>query len=298
MTSPLFTVFTATFNRAATLPAVYDSLIHQSLKDFEWLIVDDGSTDSTQSLVDQWINDGAILVRYFRQSNGGKHSAFNRGVAEARGELFVTLDSDDAMTPNALEVFRDRWMAIPDQTRDSFSGVTSQCVDQSGVVVGTPLPSSFIDGRPFSVIDLLQLTGERFGFHRTNILKDHPFPVFSDERFVPEALVWNRIGRQYNIRFVSDSLRVYRQSDDSLSKSVVAIRRKSPRGTTLYYLEAVGLPIRRRSRLRHAVNAWRFATTKHSRRLVFEMFPKHPWLIGLALLPGLALSAFDGWRIR
>src|SRR5437762_2817315 len=97
----IFTVFTPTYNRAGTLPRVYESLKAQTFRDFEWIIVDDGSADSTQELVQSWIGDLDFPIRYFRQQNQGKHVAVNLGVKEARGEFFLNLDSDDACVPEA-----------------------------------------------------------------------------------------------------------------------------------------------------------------------------------------------------
>ena len=94
-----FTVFTPTCNRCATLPRVYASLAAQTFRDFEWLIVDDGSTDCTAALVDKWTAQADFPIRYLRQENRGKHIASNRAVREARGELFLVLDSDDACVP-------------------------------------------------------------------------------------------------------------------------------------------------------------------------------------------------------
>src|SRR5690242_19362698 len=103
---PLFTVFTPTYNRAHTIERVYRSLCTQNCRDFEWLVVDDGSTDGTEALIRQWQHEAEFPIRYFWQPNAGKHVAMNRGVAEASGSLFLTLDSDDACVPWALERLR------------------------------------------------------------------------------------------------------------------------------------------------------------------------------------------------
>lgn len=135
-----FTVFTPTYNRAHTLHRVYESLALQTLRNFEWLIVDDGSTDNTKELVDKWQNQAGSPIRYIRQDRQGKHVAFNRGVREAYGELFLTLDSDDACVPGALERFKYHWDAIPADKRRAFSAVTVLCKDHHGKPVGTRFP--------------------------------------------------------------------------------------------------------------------------------------------------------------
>ena len=103
----LLTVCTPTYNRAHTLPRLYESLVRQTSQDFEWLVVDDGSTDNTRELVDGWVAEGRIRIRYVYKENGGKPSAHNLGVRMAAGELFFCVDSDDYLTDNAVEVIRN-----------------------------------------------------------------------------------------------------------------------------------------------------------------------------------------------
>jgi glycosyltransferase involved in cell wall biosynthesis len=121
---PTFTVFTPSYQRAKTLPRVYESLQSQTFTDFEWLVIDDGSTDNTRALVAGWQQDARFPIRYLFQKNAGKHVAYNRAARLARGELLVTLDSDDSCLPNALERFYFWWQSIPSAQRDGFAGVT------------------------------------------------------------------------------------------------------------------------------------------------------------------------------
>lgn len=134
-TTRRFTVFTPTFNRARTLPRVYESLRQQSFQDFEWLIVDDGSTDDTRDVVAAF--DASLFpICYVYQTNGHKKTASNHGVREALGELFLTLDSDDEILPHTLERLNFHWESIPTERRDGFSVVTGLCIWDAGQVVG------------------------------------------------------------------------------------------------------------------------------------------------------------------
>jgi len=288
-----FTVFTATYNRAYMLGRAYESLQAQAFRDFEWLIVDDGSSDNTAELVKAWQSEASFTIRYFYQPNSGKHVAFNRGVREAFGELFLTFDSDDVCEPNALERFRARWLEIPDGRRDQFSGITCLCKDEKGRLVGGALPHDFIDGHPFAVMSRLWRRAEMWGFHRTEVLRAYPFPEFQGERFVPEGLVWNRIGRRYKIRFINEALRSVVYLPDGLSASMVHIRLLSPQATMTYYAELIELPVRLTYRLRAAANLWRFAL--HSGDLVsaLQAGRRHPLLIASGLMPGLLLAFRD-----
>lgn len=205
----VFTIFTPTYNRGQTLHRVYDSLCRQTYRDFEWLIVDDGSTDGTRGLVERWAAKSPFLVRYVAQANRGKHVAFNRGVELARGELFVSLDSDDELTPHALERFKWHWDQIPLEARASFTGVTGLCVDQDGKLYGTRFPRDVLDSDSREIRYVHKVKGEKCGFNRTDVLRLHRFDEVEGVSYVPESLVWYAIAQVYRTRFVNEVMRVY-----------------------------------------------------------------------------------------
>jgi glycosyltransferase involved in cell wall biosynthesis len=201
-----FTVFTPTYNRAHTLPRAYEGLRAQTFTDFEWLVVDDGSTDDTRDLVAGWQRESSFPIRYLHQPNSGKHVAFNRGVREALGELFLCSDSDDALVPNALERFLFHWNAIPGQERHRFSAVTALCEDQHGNLIGSPFPRDVWDSDSLELYFKFKIVGDKVGFHRTDVLRQHPFPEPPGAKFVSEDVVWFAIAREYRTRFVNERL--------------------------------------------------------------------------------------------
>lgn len=67
----IFTIFTPTYNRAHTLTCTYDSLCRQTCKDFEWLIIDDGSTDNTRELIQEFIDEAIISIVISTKRTGG-----------------------------------------------------------------------------------------------------------------------------------------------------------------------------------------------------------------------------------
>ncbi|HEX6992798.1 MAG TPA: glycosyltransferase family A protein [Gammaproteobacteria bacterium] len=217
-TSPIFTVFTPTYNRAATIGRVYSSLEAQTFRDFEWVVVDDGSTDGTGELIEEWRRSASFPIRYFWQQNGHKKTAFNRGVREARGELFLCADSDDAAMPRALETFYDRWMQIPPEQRPLFAGVCGLCVRPEGEIVGDPFPEDVWDGFLPELFYRHRVGGEKWGFVRTDVLRAFPFPE-DVPGHVPEGVVWSAIGRKYKTRCVNEPVRVYYDSPDSLTRA-------------------------------------------------------------------------------
>ena len=218
---PTFTVFTATYNRAHTLPRVYESLRAQTYRDFEWLIVDDGSTDGTRQLVEKWQAEAGFPIRYIWQENRGKHTAHNRGVREARGELFLGLDSDDGCVPHALERLKHHWDRIPAEERARFTGVCVSCVDEKGNPVGSRFPGEYVDSDSLEIRYRHKVQGEKWGFQRTDVLREFPFPEPPNVRFVTEATIYRPIARRYKIRYVNEALRIYFSFDDDQSGRLV-----------------------------------------------------------------------------
>jgi glycosyltransferase involved in cell wall biosynthesis len=237
--SPIFTVFTPTYNRAHTLPRVYQSLKEQTFRSFEWLIVDDGSTDGTYELISRWQRENTdFLIRYSWQQNKGKHVAFNRAVQESRAEFFLPLDSDDACVPEALERFKFHWDSISIEQRKLFTGVCALCCDQNGKIVGDYFPFNPTDSNSLEIHYRYKVKGEKWGFQRSEVLRQYPFPEVKGARYVPEGVVWSTIAKSYKIRFVNEALRIYfiqnALSSDQITHSLSHPYR-NPIGGAYYY---------------------------------------------------------------
>jgi glycosyltransferase involved in cell wall biosynthesis len=211
--SVVFTVFTPTYNRAHTLHRVYDSLCAQTLRDFEWLVVDDGSTDNTAGLIVDWVKSADFPIRYFRQEHSGKHIAHNLAVREARGRFFLPFDSDDACVPEALERIQHYWNTIPVGDRSSFFAVIGLCCDQNGNVIGDLFPSNPFDSDLREKQYVYKLRGEKWGAGLTTVIRRYPFPEIQGTQFAPEGIVWLDIAKNYKIRYVNEVLRIYYVND-------------------------------------------------------------------------------------
>lgn len=257
--TPYFTVFTPTYNRAHTLNGVYESLCAQTFKDFEWVIVDDGSSDNTDEVVSSWVDEGVIDINYIKQKNQGKHVAHNTAVDNAKGGLFLVFDSDDKCIPETLETFYKYWEEIPKEVKSKYSTLSVLCMNQFGQIVGPEYPDFIIDSQNFSEQLDLRSGGERWGINTTESMRANKFPVYHGERFVPEGLIWNRLSKNYRARFINLPLRIYEQQSDSLSKKSVDIRTQSPQGTFQYYLESMSLPLSAKQRFKNAINLVRFS---------------------------------------
>ena len=254
---PAFTVFTPTFNRAHTLPRAYESLRAQTLRDFEWLVVDDGSTDGTAALVERWAAESAFPIRYFHQPWSGKHVADNLAAREAHGTFYATLDADDRYLPHALEVFARVWETIGADERDGFVGVVGLCQDLEGHLIGSRFPLDPLDTSYTELADVHKVTGDKAGMARTEVIRRFPFPVVPGERLIIEGLVYTQIAREYRIRCVNEVLKVVDYQETGLSASARADFRRNPRTASAYFLQRSRLlersawPARARAQAQH-----------------------------------------------
>lgn len=261
-----FTVFTAAI-RKNTIHRVYAALSKQSFKDFEWLIVDDGSTDDLEGEVKKFIAAGNIPIVYIRKENGGKHTAYNMGVKEARGELFLPLDDDDSCVENALEVFHAEWQKIKHDSK--FIGICCDCVDQHGALVGSSGGQPFIDGTESDLRTIHRINGEKWGFGRTEIARQYLFPEPKNVKFIMEGIVHEKYAHKYKLRYINQALRIYHVPDltkkgDNLSY----LTQRTAIGIAFSYLYALNNGIRLRSTVRKNliildnvkfyINCWRF----------------------------------------
>jgi glycosyltransferase involved in cell wall biosynthesis len=230
----MITVFTPTFNRAETLEKLYKSLIAQSSYEFEWLVIDDGSTDGTNEVMFNFINNNnPFRIRYYRQENGGKHRAINRGVNLAVGDAFFIVDSDDYLLGDAIERISEWWKSIVD--RDDFAGVSGLKVKESGHKIGdVPIFEEYVDA---TNLDRRQygLCGDKSEVYKTEVLKRYPFPEFEGENFITEAVVWDRIAYDgKKIRWYNYPTYVCEYRDDGLTHKGQSIFVHNPKGWGLY----------------------------------------------------------------
>lgn len=206
---PSVTVCTPTWNRRHTLDRVYRSLKAQSVGGFEWLVVDDGSTDGTADLVSSWARDCAFPIHYVRQENAGKHVAVRTGAGLARGELMLVADSDDEFLPTTVELFLEAWRAIPAGEQGGYCGVACLCQDSMGRVVGDAYPQGLATSDFASLHFKYRLQGEKWWVVRTDLMRRFAGAGPEGARQVPEGVTWFRMAREYQVRLLNAPLRIY-----------------------------------------------------------------------------------------
>ena len=254
------TIFTPTYNRKDLIDRLYQSLLQQTKKNFEWLVVDDGSTDDTENYFTNLLStEHPFPIRYIKQNNGGKHRAINNGVNNALGKLFFIVDSDDYLMPNAIEKI-NQWTETLDDSR-KWAGISGLKGYSKDKVVGQQNEKSrFVDAKN-SERRKYKLLGDKAEVYFTDVLRKHPFPEIPGENFISEEIVWNAIARDgYYLRWFNEIIYICDYLEGGLTKDN-AKDKKNPIGRLLWakgQLETFPHSWRERSlaigTYRHAVN--------------------------------------------
>lgn len=247
-------VVTAAYQRASTLPRLYESLRRQTFRDFEWVVVDDGSSDGTEGLVAAWQREAPFPIVYEWQVNQGKHASVNRAVGRARGEFCAVIDSDDWYSDDALERMLASWRAIPADRRDRFANVEGLRMDAEGRPIGDRFPADVFDSDAFEIEALHGVDGDKVGMYRRDVLLDHPFPEDLGWHVTP-ALVWNRIAARYDSRFVNERWAYTEYLPSGLSGRETELRIRFAGAQLVYWREVASMPRRMSPRWRVRAHA-------------------------------------------
>lgn len=232
------TIFTPSYNRAYILPKLYESLCVQTCQDFEWLIVDDGSIDNTRDLVEQWMKDDKMDIRYFFQENAGKMMAHNKAVSESQGELFMCVDSDDYLfSETVVEDMLNYW-------QDEILKLNNSeiCCGLLGYKKIGEKEQHF--PKCFHVAHLSELMasgfiGELAMVFRRDVLEKHPFPYFEGEKFVTDTYIYDQIDRDYKFLFFNYYMQDCEYQVGGYSHHYMKLLFENPRGFRAYQNQCV-----------------------------------------------------------
>ena len=226
------TIFTPTYNRKNMIDRLYQSLLKQTQKNFEWLVVDDGSTDDTENYFSELLAQvHPFSIRYIKQENGGKHRAINCGVKNANGEMFFIVDSDDYLTENAIEKI-NHWIATLDESH-KWAGISGLKGYTEHMNVGQRSSATFVDAKNTERGEF-HLEGDKAEVYYTEVLKKHPFPEIPGENFISEEIVWNAIARDgYYLRWFNEIIYICSYLEGGLTKDNTKDER-NPQGRLLW----------------------------------------------------------------
>lgn len=270
----LVTVFTSSYNRANFLREIFESLCRQTFKDFEWIVVDDGSTDNTKDVMDKIIAGcDTFPIRYIYKENGGKHTAINLGTKLAKGELFFIVDSDDTLMDTALLTVADEWNKVKEEAQ--IGGVVGLDVNsKTGEIIGGGLPQDVIDCDAMEIRYRYHVRGDLKEVFKADVLREFPFPEIKGERFCPEQLVWFRIAQKYKLRYINKPIYEAEYQPDGITSGIVKARMESPVATCMTYAEMLDYDIPWLHKVKAAINYWRFRCCVHAN---ISQVPRIKW---------------------
>ena len=233
----ILTIFTPTYNRAYTLPRLYQSLLKQDTSIFEWLIVDDGSTDNTQQLVDSWIKEDKLDIRYIYQQNSGKMQAHNRGVEECLTTLFLCCDSDDWLEDNSVKSAIDFWLEHTAGNKAKPLPPLCGMISPKKMINSKDPFTKISNNLRFTTLDglyKLGYKGETALMFITDVIKQHMFPKIEGEKFITEKYVYNQLDRKYQLLVYPEYYNICEYQKDGYTCNALKNALKNPLGCALY----------------------------------------------------------------
>ncbi|MCH5719948.1 glycosyltransferase family 2 protein [Niabella hibiscisoli] len=254
----MITVFTPSYNRAHLLKQLWYSLKAQTDKRLEWVIVDDGSSDDTVRVVSEMVSkETDFHIHFYQQKNQGKHIAINTGLSIATYELFFIVDSDDKLPPNCIQLILSKYPQV--RFNDKIAGIVGRKAHFNSQLIGSDFYYKDFVANSFDFRYRFKLKGDMAEVFKTDIFKKFPFPKFQDEKFCPEALVFNRIARNFEMLWTSDIYYNAEYLEGGLSARIYEVRKKAPQGSALFYEELSKSLIPFEIKCKAIINYWRFA---------------------------------------
>lgn len=235
--TPTLTIFTPTFNRAYTLHLCYESLKRQTSKDFIWLIIDDGSTDNTKEIVDSWVHENILSIRYHYQVNQGMHGAHNTAYEIIDTELNVCIDSDDFMPDEAVEKILTFWA---EKGSDEFAGMVGLDASPKGEIIGTEMPITIKESTLTDLYGKYKVKGDKKIVYRSELTKKTPpYPIFEGEKYGPLSYKYMMIDQIHPLLLLNEVLCYVEYLPDGSSMNMINQYKKNPKGFSFFRIVAM-----------------------------------------------------------
>lgn len=297
MQNVLITVFTPTYNRSNCIHKCYESLKKQTSFNFKWLIIDDGSSDNTKEVIEQWMREETLFeIRYDYKENGGLHTAYNRGIELADTELFVCIDSDDWMPADAIEKIEKTWNRIKDKGYVGIMGIDRY---ENGDCVGGVFPKNVTEMYLYEKLTKYEIPGDKKMIHRTDLLKKvAPMPTFDGEKnFNPSYMMYqlDQFGKLY---VTNDCFCIVDYQPDGMSSNIYKQYRNSPNSfaeTRKLYLQFPNTSAK--FKLRHSIHY--ISSCILAKNFVNGILKSpYPGYAVLAIIPSLMLTVLVMLKTR
>ena len=289
------TVFTPTYNRATVISRTFESLQQQKSRDFEWLIVDDGSTDNTEAIVTGFQRHSTFPIRYYKVPHGGKHRAYNAGLKLAIGELFFVVDSDDSLTKDSLLTINSVAETLRD--RKDICGIIALKENKDGAIYGMPMPHEPVINSLKEFLDCCK-DGERSFVFKTEIARKYPFPEIEGEYFVTESVVYERLGKDWGFLIINESLTICEYQSDGLSSNIYNLMLANPIGYMIYHCQRIENSKSLIQAIRHTLRYVAFNSISKSRTQWGKYDGEYRWIVNLLTPVGKIGECYYKYRCR
>lgn len=290
---PVLTIFTPAYNRAHTIGRTYESLCRQTCKDFEWLVVDDGSSDGTRALVEGWITENKIPIRYIYQQNQGMHGAHNTAYRNIETELNTCIDSDDYMPDDAVEKIVTFWKQ---HGSERYAGLIGLDETEDGKIIGTEFPKSMKSTTLYGFY-AQGGKGDKKLVYRTEVIRRYPeYPLFEGERYVSLGYKYQLIDQDFELLTLNEPLVVVEYQPDGSSRNMYKQYWNNPKGFAfIRKMDMKYVPSRKRKFMAcvHYVSSSLRAKNK---RFISES--PLPFLTLLAVIPGFLLYKYTEHQVK
>lgn len=287
------TIFTPAYNRAHTLGRTYESLLRQTCNDFEWLIVDDGSKDSTKELVEGWIQESKISIRYIYQQNQGMHGAHNTAYRNINTELNTCIDSDDYMPDDAVETIINFWKI---HRSDKYAGFIGLDCTENGNIIGTSFPKEMKE-TTLSGFYAKGGKGDKKLVYRTEVIKQYPeYPIFEGEKYVSLGYKYLLIDQDYTLLTLNKPLVVVEYQQDGSSMNMYWQYWNNPKGFA--FIRKVEMKLCSSLKRKFELCIHYVSSSIKAKNTHFITESPLPGLTILAIIPGCLLYFLTKYKVQ
>jgi glycosyltransferase involved in cell wall biosynthesis len=287
-------VLTPTFNRSHTLDRVYSSLMKQSYLNFEWIIVDDGSVDSTYQKVEYFKKNSKFPILYLYKENSGKVRSLNYASKYLDSEFTLVFDSDDWCDSDALEVFIDTWKSL--SNKDDYCSISALKYYKSLDIVGDSYDGHEIE----NYIDRYNegIVGDKWEFIRTDLFKKFSYPEIPEEKYMAPSFTWIAMARYYKTHFLNRKLSQIEYQHDGISATNISHRCKNPLGSCMVYEQYFDVSNKFYLKTKSCINYFRFYFRTKNSFNFYSFFIKFGFYFTFSSLIGYIFYLIDNGKLK
>ena len=284
------TLYTPCYNKGKTISRTYESLLSQTCHDFEWIIINDGSTDEYKKVIDSF-QTTLFPIRKIHKCNEGLSSVMNMATEIAKGEFILRVDGDDWLTTDGVETIHHALNEYNMQDK-SLGGIVFLTEFANGKKCGfhpfkTPTRCNFMDYR-----EKYKATGDRAEVFQTSCFKEFPMPSFPDERFMLESYTWRHFSDKYDVFYYNTAIYKREYNEASITNNWPAIGIKNPKGIQLDLSDYLNRKIPFKKRIKDSINYFRYSL--HSEYSIFKLIKEIPLISTLiGIIPGTILYLIE-----